>query len=141
MVTATQGFGSVWNKGSWHWENRNYTDFAKAFLSTKWVDISLKANDAQIEVYEIKELKGSASVTIRKGKQIFLWEFEGELYWRAKGTKEGEAWKDLKCQGKLKMHEFNYEDDEIAVEVTCEQPGAWEDGVRQAVRKQLPIEI
>ena len=87
MVTATQGFGSVWNKGSWHWENRNYTDFAKGFLSTKWVDISLNANDAQIEVYEIKELKGSASVTIRKGKQIFLWEFEGELYWRAKGTK------------------------------------------------------
>jgi hypothetical protein len=46
MVTATQGFGSVWNKGSWHWENRNYTDFAKGFLSTKWVDISLNANDA-----------------------------------------------------------------------------------------------
>lgn len=39
------------------------------------------------------------------------------------------------------MHEFTHEDDEINVEVTCEQPGSWEDGVRQAVRKQVTVEL
>lgn len=141
MVTAGTGFGSVWNKGSWHWENRNYTEFAKDWLSKHWVAISFPAADAQIEVYEIKELKGSANVTIRKQKQIFMFEFEGELYWRAKSTKPGDEWKDLKCQGKISLYEFNHEDDEINAEVVCEQPGKWEDGVKQAVRKQLPAEL
>jgi len=140
-VQANTGFGSVWNKGSWHWENRNYTDFGKDFLSKNWVAISLNANDAQIEVYEVKELKGSANVTIRKQKQIFMFEFEGELYWRAKSTKAGDEWKDQKCQGKVKLYEFNHEDEEINVEVTCEQPGSWEDGVRNAIRKQLANEL
>jgi len=39
--------------------------------------------DATIEVYEVKELTGSASVTIRKQKQTPMFEFEGEVYWRA----------------------------------------------------------
>lgn len=39
------------------------------------------------------------------------------------------------------MHEFTHEDDEINVEVTCEQPGAWEDGVRQAVKKHVSTEL
>jgi len=29
MVDNKQGVGSIWNKGNWHWEERNYTDFAK----------------------------------------------------------------------------------------------------------------
>jgi activator of HSP90 ATPase len=94
MVSANTGVGSVWNKGSWHWEERNYTEFAKEFLSREWCNISINANDAQIVVYEVKELKGSANVTIRKQKQIFMFEFEGELYWKATGTKMGDEWKD-----------------------------------------------
>jgi hypothetical protein len=36
------------------------------------------------------------------------------------------------------MFEFNQEDDEINVEITCESVGAWVDGVKSAVRKQIP---
>lgn len=143
MVSSqgNQGFGSVWNKGSWHWENRNYTEFGKEWLTKQWVQVCINQSDAKIEVYEIKELKGSANVSIRKGKQIFMYEFEGELYWRAKNTKVGDEWKEQTCKGKLKFFEFNHEDDEINVEVTCEQPGVWEDGVKSAVRKVLPVEL
>ena len=62
-------------------------------------------SDARIEVYEMKELTGSASVTIRKQKQLFMYEFEGELYWRATSTAEDDD--RSKCQGKLKFFEFN----------------------------------
>ena len=105
------------------------------------MQVCINQSDAKIEVYEIKELKGSANVSIRKGKQIFMYEFEGELYWRAKNTKVGDEWKEQTCKGKLKFFEFNHEDDEINVEVTCEQPGVWEDGVKSAVRKVLPAEL
>jgi activator of HSP90 ATPase len=40
-------------------------------------------SDARIAIYEVKTLTGSASVTIRKQKQIFMYEFEAELYFKA----------------------------------------------------------
>ena len=65
MVQAA-GVGSIWNKGNWHWEEKNYTDFAKDYLTQKWCEIKVTRAEANIEIYEVKELKGSASVTIRK---------------------------------------------------------------------------
>ena len=97
--------GSIWNKGNWHWEEKNYTDYAKEFLTAKWCAIRHTVVDAAIEVYEVKEITGSASVSIRKGKQSPMFEFEGELYWRAQCTKENDP--HSTCQGKIKMHEFN----------------------------------
>ena len=32
MVESSQGVGSIWNKNSWHWEERNYTELAKKWL-------------------------------------------------------------------------------------------------------------
>ena len=71
----------------------------------------MEVADAEVMVYEVKTLTGSASVTIRKQKQIFMFEFEGELYWKAKSTKPGDE--RTVCQGKLKLFEFNQEDDEL----------------------------
>ena len=67
MVQAA-GVGSIWNKGNWHWEEKNYTEFAKEYLRVKWCEIKVTAAEAKIEIYEVKELTGSASVTIRKQK-------------------------------------------------------------------------
>ena len=84
MVQAqASGVGSIWNKGNWHWEEKNYTEFAKEYLTRVWCQIKIEAAGANIEVYEVKTLTGSASVTIRKQKQTPMFEMEGELYWRA----------------------------------------------------------
>ena len=64
-----------------------------------------------------------------------MFEYEGELYWRAKCTKAHDT--HSTCQGKIKMHEFNQEDDELQVEVTCGKEGSWADGVRRAVQNQV----
>lgn len=65
-MVEKQGVGSIWNKGGWHWEERNFSDFAKEYLTKAWCSIVHKSKDAEISIYEVKELKGSASVTIRK---------------------------------------------------------------------------
>jgi len=39
MVEKGQGVGSIWNKGNWHWEERNYTEFAKDTLKKLWTSI------------------------------------------------------------------------------------------------------
>lgn len=127
--------GSIWNKGNWHWEEKNYTDFAKEFLTRVWCSIKINKADAEIEVYEVKELTGSASVTIRKQKQVAMFEFECELYWKARANKEHDT--HSTCQGKIKIHEFNQEDDELQVEVTCGTEGAWAEGVSRAVKNDI----
>ena len=136
MVESNKaGVGSIWNKGNWHWEEKNYTEFAKEWLTTNWCTIVMDKADANISVYEVKELTGSASVTIRKQKQIFMFEFEGELYWKAKCTKVDDDRSE--CQGKLKVFEFNQEDDELQTEVTCEKSNNWADGVKRALRNEV----
>ena len=40
QIEASQGCGSIWNKNSWHWEERNYTEVAKKWLSENLTKIS-----------------------------------------------------------------------------------------------------
>lgn len=41
--TTTQdiGVGSIWNKNSWHWEERNYSELAKKYLSENLTKIEI----------------------------------------------------------------------------------------------------
>jgi activator of HSP90 ATPase len=60
--------GSIWNKNSWHWEERNYTELAKRYLNENLIKISVETETplAVVRLYEVKSLEGSASITIRK---------------------------------------------------------------------------
>jgi activator of HSP90 ATPase len=80
------GVGSTWNQGNWHWESRNYNNFAKDYLTKVLCEIEVVTENAKINIYEIKTLTGTAEVAVRKGKQIFQFEYEGELYWKAAHT-------------------------------------------------------
>jgi activator of HSP90 ATPase len=102
-MVEKQGVGSIWNKGNWHWEERNYKDFAIDWLTKEWTKIVETTEDARISIYEVKSLTGSASVTIRKQKQIFMYEFEAELYFKAVHLSDDRQ----DVMGRLKIHEFN----------------------------------
>ena len=134
MVDQKQGVGSIWNKGNWHWEDRNYTVFAKDWLNKELTSIVETTDDAKISLYEVKSLEGTASVSIRKGKQIFMYEFEGEIYFKAQNTQDERQ----DCMGRIKLFEFNQEDDEIQTELTCEKSTTWADKVKLFMRKQMP---
>jgi len=68
MVESSTGVGSIWNKNSWHWEERNYTDLAKNWLQENLVRIEVENKEQQVRVrlYEVKSIDGNASITIRK---------------------------------------------------------------------------
>lgn len=42
--------------------------------------------DAEVTCYEIKNIEGDASVAIRKQKQLFIFDFNMEVYFIAKRT-------------------------------------------------------
>lgn len=112
--------GSIWNKNSWHWEERNYSEVAKKFLEenlTKIEVISEENPAAKIRLYEIKTIDGSASITIRKQKQIFLFEYKLDIYFDAVHLNEPET----KAMGRVTVEEFNQDDDDLDVDVVCEK--------------------
>ena len=61
-----------------------------------------------------------------------MFEFEGEVYWRAESTVNGDD--RSKCSGKVILHEFNQEDDELQTDITCNSDSDWGNGVRRAVQ-------
>ena len=62
------GVGSIWNNNNWFYEEKNYTKFAKDHLTEALCKIEFKKNDICVSYYEIKEITGEATITIRKQK-------------------------------------------------------------------------
>ena len=81
-----QGFGSIWNNNSWFFEEKNYTKFAKNWLTENVCKIKETREDAEVSLYELKSIEGDASVAIRKQKQLFIFDFNMEVYFIAKRT-------------------------------------------------------
>jgi activator of HSP90 ATPase len=102
---STTGVGSIWNQNSWHWEEKNYSEQAKKYLEEELVKISVHSTNphATTTLYEVKSVTGSASITIRKQKQIFLFEYTIDMYFKAVPDLEGED----EAKGTISIHEFN----------------------------------
>ena len=112
-----EGAGSIWNANSWHWEEKNFTEWARENIKKRFTGIHYECKNpggTLIVVNELKKLEGSASIQIRKQKQLFLFEFEAEL--------EFEAMHDQKetVKGSFKIVEFNQEDEELDLIITCD---------------------
>jgi len=127
------GFGSIWNNNSWFYEEKNFTKFAKDFLSEEMAKLVVEKDDIQVRIYEMKKIEGAASVTIRKQKQIFLYDFEMELYFDAKKLSDP----DTNCKGKLKIHELNQDDDEMTIDITLDAQSDFNTHVRKILNNQM----
>jgi hypothetical protein len=79
-------------------------------------------------------MESTASVTIRKQKQIFMFEFEAEIYFKAVHLQDDRQ----DVMGRIKLFEFNQDDDEVQTELHCEKGGPWPEKVKQFMRKQMP---
>eukprot|EP01138_Halocafeteria_seosinensis_P013765 gb/GECG01014056.1/.p1 GENE.gb/GECG01014056.1/~~gb/GECG01014056.1/.p1 ORF type:complete len:379 (+),score=82.74 gb/GECG01014056.1/:1-1137(+) len=66
----SKGSGSVWNAGSWHWEEKNYTEWAHADIKDRIKGLLGESRDPIIVVTDVPSVTGSAAVNIRKGKAI-----------------------------------------------------------------------
>jgi activator of HSP90 ATPase len=152
MVEST-GVGSIWNKNSWHWEERNYTELAKKWLHEHLapIEVDSEKERVRVKIYEVKSVEGSATITIRKQKQIFLFEFKLELYFEAhdkdptttpeEAPESGEG--STKRMGRLIVDEFNQDDSDkdIDVSVVCETKGELTDRVRRALTSEAKREV
>ena len=142
MVEASTGVGSIWNKNSWHWEERNYTELAKKWLGENLPKIAVDSQKekAYVRLYEVKSIEGSASITIRKQKQIFLFEFKLEVYF---DSEDNSGAGEEKRMGRLLVDEFNQDDidGDIDFSIVCEKPGEFTDRTKRVLNTEVKQEV
>ena len=88
-VAAGGSAGSTRNVNAWHWEEADYSRWAKVFITEQLMKIALGvpvAGEApgSITVTEVAKISGDAYVNTRKGKTFSGYEFKITIEW--KGT-------------------------------------------------------
>ena len=73
--------------------------------------------ETKITIEEIPTLKGEAALSIWKQKQIHIFNFEIELKFKAIKVGEDEPW----TEGKIKIHEFFNDDDDVELTTTIDK--------------------
>ena len=70
-----EGTGSVWNQNSYHWEEKAVNQWAEDHLKKILTTYRHQWQEAHFHISELKEFKGEASVSIRKGKKIVAYDY------------------------------------------------------------------
>jgi activator of HSP90 ATPase len=63
---APSAKASVWNAGAWQWEEKEFTPWAKARLNELLAGIDVDIPGGHAKVVEVPEVKGDATINIRK---------------------------------------------------------------------------
>mmetsp|Transcript_14060 Transcript_14060/g.53381 ORF Transcript_14060/g.53381 Transcript_14060/m.53381 type:complete len:234 (-) Transcript_14060:54-755(-) len=108
---------SVWNKGGYHWEERDLTVWAKERLTALLMDVEIDVPGGLLTIAEVKEIKGDASSSMRKGAHIVFYEFKMKLAWEGEIV-DGEGGVKATGDGEVEIEKFDQEDDLDHVKVS-----------------------
>jgi len=53
-----KGVGSVWNQGSWHWEEKNYNKWANERLRAALESVKIEDQGFCVEIAKVLSLEG-----------------------------------------------------------------------------------
>ena len=70
-----EGVGSLWNANSWHWEEKNYNKAGEEMLKQHLLELQIP----NLSITNIIEVNGEASINIRKGKRICVFEYSTRI--------------------------------------------------------------
>lgn len=82
VPAKVEGQGSVWNNGSYHWEQKSVDAWSNDTLKKCLSLFYYKMDKATLRITEVKDLTGESSVSIRKGKKIVTYEYKMKLLWK-----------------------------------------------------------
>lgn len=76
-----KGTGSVWNPNSYFWEEKNLNKWSQDKLHELFDDFKHTVPNGSLRIIQC-EIKGDSSISIRKGKKIFSFDFDIDLKWK-----------------------------------------------------------
>ena len=69
-VEKVEGQGSVWNTGSYFWEEKSVAKWADERIKEVIGGFSFKFPGGELKITSVDSISGEASVSIRKGKRL-----------------------------------------------------------------------
>jgi len=121
----------VWNKNSWHWEEKNYGKWAEEHIGSLLTSFTLDGPHGTIRLHN-PTVNGEASVSVRKGKRIAAYEYKLDCQW------SGEAPSGEAVNGTLAVPDFSVEsvqDDDYEVRVNVQTSSDAATALKEYLRK------
>lgn len=76
-----EGQGSVWNTGSYFWEEKSVGKWAEERIKEVLGGFTNQVAGGEFRVTAVDKLQGEASISIRKGKKIVSYDFNSVMKW------------------------------------------------------------
>jgi activator of HSP90 ATPase len=127
LKTGEASTGSLWNKNSWHWEEKDYNKVAHSLIQQQLASICLTSPSGDELRFDSIEPKGFCSISVRKAKKVIIFEFAISMTFKM-GSNEGT----------VKIPEFSNDELDPVIRVDMKTE---EDSAREFVRKQGAVEI
>lgn len=102
------------NVNNWHWTEKNASPWSQERIKELFKDLSVKSDEADINITEVEKLEGEASASNRKGKLIFFYEWDIVLKWSGKLN----SGSDKNYSGKIKIPNLSEENDVSELDVS-----------------------
>eukprot|EP00933_Yihiella_yeosuensis_P081423 TRINITY_DN9502_c1_g1_i1.p1 TRINITY_DN9502_c1_g1~~TRINITY_DN9502_c1_g1_i1.p1 ORF type:complete len:529 (-),score=122.57 TRINITY_DN9502_c1_g1_i1:114-1649(-) len=124
-----KAYGSIWNTNSWHWEEKNCLELAraevqKALVGAPGLKFVKALGGACIVVKEI-DVKGDASFALRKGRRLLCYELSVSFKWEGRDDLGGSL--GVKGTGKASgLCPDEGEEPEVEIEVSASSSGGAE---------------
>ena len=124
IMSSDQAAGSVWNKNSWHWEEKDYGKWAKQRLVEVISNLNLVYQENAVSFKDVNPT-GFATISVRKGKKIVSFEFEVSC-----------AWECGNSSGRIAIPEFSQEDATPVLRVTL---SSGDESCKEYIRKSTSV--
>jgi len=107
---------SKWNVNNWHWENKDWSSWAKDRLTELLTAVSVKVagGAGTITVSEVSKVEGDAYTNIRKGKKMVGFDIKISLSWKGV-LRDGDGTDICTAQGTAKVPNLCEDEDVYSV--------------------------
>ena len=123
---------SLWNKNSWHWEEKNANIWAIEYIKNKFNNLKFNLNNINYYIHEVK-LTGEAFVNLRKSKKYYGYELNGKLKFKGDNNNN-----EVIYEGSIELPEIAADMDSLELKVNISKG---DDEVKSELKKIAKVEI
>ncbi|XP_076442222.1 activator of 90 kDa heat shock protein ATPase homolog 1-like [Babylonia areolata] len=120
------------NVNNWHWTEKDATDWSKNKFKELFIGLKIESDEGSCEIKDLSKIEGEASVTNRRGKLAFFYDWVLVGNWQGKVT---DGQKSIK--GKFEIPNLGEEHDtnEITVGISIDKDTDEARAIKEMMRK------
>lgn len=122
------------NVNNWHWSEADASPASKKFFNKEFVALALTGTEGSVRISEVTTCTGEASVSNRKGKVIYFFEWKIVLKWVGKTAMSNDN-----ITGTITIENVSEENtsDEVDIETKQNKDGKEHTKLHQMVKTQM----